>query len=93
MATAKKEIEMIEAPNDGLTTVAPEKESEYNGPMVDVFLPLLEDAGSNGLKVDQYEHVTIANEKEEKCYKVRRGEHVEVPVPVFCVLKERYPKI
>lgn len=89
MANAKKEIEL----NDEMTVVTPEKQAEYSGPMVDVFIPALEDSGSNGLKVDQYEHVTIANEKKEICYKVRRGEHVEVPVPVFCVLKERYPKL
>ena len=89
MANAKKEIEL----NDEMTVVTPEKQAEYSGPMVDVFIPAMEDSGSNGLKVDQYEHVTIANEKKEICYKVRRGEHVEVPVPVFCVLKERYPKL
>ena len=92
MATAKKD-EINEMPNDEMTIVTPEKKAGYTGPMVDVFLPALEDSGSNGLKVDQYEHVTIANEKEEKCYKIRRGEHVEVPVPVFCALKERYPNI
>ena len=92
MATAKKGIEEI---NDELTIVSPEEKPEYTGPMVDVYLPLLEDTGSNGLKVDQYEHVTIANEEKEMCWKIRRGMHVEVPVPVYCVLKEsgRYPNI
>jgi len=60
---------------------------------VTVFLPALEDSGSGGMKVDQYEHVTIANEEKETCYKVLRGENVEVPVPVFIALKARYPKI
>ena len=92
MATAKKEIEEIVI-DDGITTIAPEKEAERSEPMVDVFIPALEDSGSNGLKVDQYEHVTIANEQGEKCYKVRRGEHVEIPVSVYCILKARYPKI
>jgi hypothetical protein len=78
---------------DSLTTITEEKESGYNGPMVDIFLPALEDQGQGGMKVDQYEHVTIANERGEKCYKVLRGEHVSVPVPVFVVLKERYPKL
>ena len=57
-----------------------------------MFLPALEDSGDGGLKVDQYEHVTIANEDKETCYKVLRGEHVPVPVPVFMALKARYPK-
>ena len=78
--------------DDGLTIVTPEKEPEYTGPKVAVFLPMLEEGG-NGMKVDQYEHVTIANEQKEIPYKVRRGERVEVPVPVFIALKERYPKI
>lgn len=88
MATKTKEPEF-----DSLTTITEEKSPDYNGPMVDVFLPALEDQGQGGMKVDQYEHVTIANERGEKCYKVLRGEHVSVPVPVFVVLKERYPKL
>ena len=78
---------------DPLTTITPEKQKVYNGPYVPVFLPALEDSGGNGLKVDQYEHVTIANENKENCWKILRGETVEVPVPVFVVLKAKYPKI
>jgi hypothetical protein len=75
------------------TIVTPEKKPEYDGPMVPVFLPALEENGQGGMKVDQYEHVTIANESKETCWKVLRGEPVEVPVPVYVTLKERYPKI
>ena len=78
---------------DQFTIVEEEKDEGYKGPMVDVFLPELENSGDSGLKVDQYEHVTIANQEKEDIYYVRRGEHVEVPVPVFLALKERYPKI
>ena len=78
---------------DPLTTTTPEKQKAYNGPYVSVFIPALEDSGSGGLKVDQYEHVTIANEQKETCWKVLRGETVEVPVPVFLQLKQKYPKI
>lgn len=92
MATAKAKENNFEMA-DNLTITTPEKKPEYNGPYVDVFLPALEDSGSGGMKVDQYEHVTIANENKETCYKVLRGEHVSVPVPVFMALKERYPKI
>ena len=91
MAT-KKETETINL-QDQLTTITPEKEAGYTGPMVSVFIPELENQGNNGLKVDQYEHVTIANEENEQIYYVRRGERVDVPVPVFLALKERYPKI
>ena len=90
MATKEtKEIKL----DDQLTMTMPEKETGYTGPTVDVFIPELEDSGSNGLKVDQYEHVTIANEEREDHYKVRRGMHVEVPVPVFVILKDRYPNL
>lgn len=78
---------------DQFTVTEPEKKARYTGPTVEVFIPALEDSGSDGLKVDQYEHVTIANEEKEDIYYVRRGERVEVPVPVFLALKERYPKI
>ena len=90
MATAKVKEENIDNP---LTIQTVEKVPDYNGPYVDVFLPALEENGDGGMKVDQYEHVTIANENKETCYKVLRGERVPVPVPVFIALKERYPKI
>ena len=103
MATKKvtapvETVEAVEAEEnmtfiDPLTTTTPEKQAVYNGPYVPVFIPALEESGNNGMKVDQYEHVTIANEVKETCYKVLRGETVEVPVPVFLQLKQRYPKI
>ena len=79
---------------DDITIEVAEKEDDgYKGPMVTVVLPALEDSGSAGLKVDQYEHVTLSNEEFSKSYYVLRGEPVEVPVPVFIALKERYPKL
>ena len=94
-ATKKTEEEVKEETFDQLTFTAEERETGYKGPTVTVFLPALEDPGSVGLKVDQYEHVTIANENREDHYKVRRGVHVSVPVPVYVVLKQsgRYPNL
>lgn len=93
----KKEIELeSETENmfqDGLTTAVPRKSEGQKSPCVSIFLPELEDSGEEGIKVDQYEHVTIANERGEKIYYVKRGEHVDVPVEVFIALKERYPKL
>lgn len=89
MAATKKPEEIIE---DGITVTAVQKEEGYKGPMVSVFLPKLEEEGG-GMKVDQYEHVTIANEVEEKIYRVKRGERVDIPVPVFVILKEKYPDL
>ena len=87
----KKAEKMPESMEEQFTFVEEARDNGYKGPMVDVFIPRMEESGS--MKVDQYEHVTIANEKKEQCYKVLRGERVEVPVPVFLALKERYPNI
>lgn len=89
MAAKKPVIEQY----DGLNTVVTIEEEGYKGPKVSVSLPRLEESGDEGIQVDQYEHVTIANEKKETCYKVLRGEPVDVPVPVFVELKKRYPKL
>lgn len=78
---------------DDLTTAVVPPERTYDGPRVQVFLPALEDSGDTGIKVDQYEHVTLANETGDQVYYVKRGEHVDVPVPVFLALKEKYPKL
>ena len=78
--------------NSSLTVAVPVKKEEESGPRVTVFLPKLLD-DDNGVKVDQYEHVTIANERGEMCYKVLRGEYVDVPIAVFIALKEKYPKL
>ena len=78
---------------DGITVAVPKKVEEDKGPTVQIILPRLEDSGSAGLEVDQYEHVTIANELGEQHYKILRGTHVDVPVPVFIQLKNRYPDI
>lgn len=78
---------------NSLTTAVTKSEPKYDGPMVDIFLPELEGGGGDGFKVDQYEHVTIANEEREQHFRIHRGEHVQVPVPVFLALKEKYPKL
>lgn len=77
---------------ESMTVAVERKDESYKGPTVRVFLPELE-SGGNGITADQYEHVTIANEKKEDTYYIHRGESVEVPVPVFMVLKQRYPKL
>lgn len=89
-----EEYESLPVDFDESLTIAIEKEPEKpKGIRVPVFLPRLEDPGDGGMRVDQYEHVTIANERGETCYKVLRGERVEVPISVFMVLKEKYPKL
>ena len=82
---AAKKNELV---SNGLTfVVTPEVKPVEE--TVEVLLPELP-GGGDGVKVDQYEHVTIANEEKEICYKVHRGERVQVPIPVFMALKEKY---
>jgi hypothetical protein len=79
-----------ELTSHGMTfVVEPEKKVEEE--TTEVYLPELP-GGGDGVKVDQYEHVTIANEEKENCYKVHRGERVPVPIPVFMNLYEKYGK-
>ena len=57
-------------------------------PTVRIFLPLLEEAGAD-THVDQTENVIING----KVTQIRRGEYVDVKVPVFLQLKQRYPNL
>lgn len=72
---------------DGISVMnvpkAPNKE-----PTVRVFIPLAEESNSD-LKVDQSETVIING----KVTRIRRGEYVDVKVPVFMQLKQRYPNL
>ena len=57
-------------------------------PTVRIFLPLLEDGGAE-INTDQTENVIING----KVTQIRRGEYVDVKVPVFLQLKQRYPNL
>ena len=91
MATAKAKNEELVI-DDPITTVEEKTEESQKWPMVRVFIPAPENA-EEGSKVDMYEHVTISNAKGQKIWYVLRGEWTEVPVPVYIVLKQKYPKI
>ena len=82
MATAAKKI------NDGITATTPLEENMVREPTVRVFIPLAEDSESD-LAVDQTEHVTING----VVTSIRRGEYVNVKVPVYMQLKNRYPNL
>ena len=86
----EKVEEMMEA---DLTVAVPKEQDKYEGPTVGVFLPEIAGSETEGVTVDQYEHVTIANEKKEKIWHVKRGVRTDVPIPVFMALKEKYPNI
>ncbi len=59
---------------------------EKTPPTVRVTLPLLEDEGG-ALKPDQTEQVVING----NVTSIRRGESVDVKIPVFLQLKRKYP--
>lgn len=71
-----------------LTVAVPRKETVDDEPRVRIYLPKQEDADS-GVKVDPYEHVTINGE----ITYIMRGEYVDVTVPVYMILKDRYPNL
>jgi hypothetical protein len=73
---------------DTLTVETPVQETVANEPRVRVYLPLLESEGA-GVHIDQYEHVTVNGETTL----VRRGEYVDVTVPVFIQLKNKFPHL
>lgn len=93
MATTKtKENLDAKAMADNFTFTVEEKVKEDNEPKVRIYLPRIEDDGS--VAVDQYEHVTIANEVgEPERWRVHRGEWVDIPVHVYIVMKEKYPDL
>ena len=68
----------------------PEKPEEVR---VRIKLPMREDDQTAGLNVDHYEHVTISNEQGEQTIYIRRGEWVDVTIPVYILLKQRFPDI
>lgn len=59
-----------------------------NESTVRIFLPLVEETGTE-VTVDQTENVIING----KVTQIRRGEYVDVKVPVFMQLKQRYPNL
>ena len=74
---------------DSTTAVIPAKTGEAMiEPTVRVIIPELQDQ-STEIAVDQTEVVTINGVST----RIKRGEYVDVKVPVFLQLKQRYPNI
>lgn len=68
--------------------IPPKAEPTMQEPTVRVFIPIAQDQASD-VKIDQTESVTING----VTTLIRRGEYVDVKVPVFLQLKQRYPNI
>ena len=73
--------------SDGITVTSAPVIKKADVPRVRITLPLAEDGDS--LKADQTEQVIINGE----ITNIRRGTPVDVTVPVFILLKQRYPLI
>ena len=84
------EQEMTPDFSASMTRAIPKEAKKDETLRVPVFLPKLDDPGDGGIKVDQYEHVTIANLAGEKHDRVLRGERVEVSLPTVEQLYQKY---
>lgn len=74
------------------TFAVPQNNEVDDTPRVRIFLPSIEGSES-GINVDQYEHVSISNEKGDNFIRIKRGEYVDVTPEVFTLLKQRYPNL
>lgn len=75
------------------TIAVPKHEKEPEEARVRIFIPKRENDDATGVAVDQYEHVSISNEKGDNFVWIKRGEYVDVTPEVFIMLKQRYPNL
>ena len=81
-------VETVENTMDDLAAVTPVSKPK-NVQRVRVFIPKREEEEGSNVKVDPYEHVTING----NTTLIRRGEYVDVTVPVYIQLKNKFPNI
>lgn len=75
------------------TIAIPVKKNDTDETRVRIFIPKRENDDATGVAVDQYEHVSISNEKGDNFVRIKRGEYVDVTPEVFVLLKQRYPNL
>lgn len=75
------------------TIAVPQVKKDPDEVRVRIFLPKRENDDATGVAVDQYEHVSISNEKGDNFVRIKRGEYVDVTPEVFELLKQRYPNL
>lgn len=78
---------MAKKTSDELVATTQIEEVVDDQPRVGITLPRIEKTGN--VKVDEYEHVTING----VTTLVKHGEYVEVTVPVYMQLKNKFPDI
>ena len=86
--TPVETVETVEKNADELAVSTPVKKSR-NTQRVRVYIPKREDEEGSNVKIDPYEHVTING----RTTLIRRGEYVDVTIPVYIQLKNKYPNI
>ena len=77
------------AMNDGVSVRNAPEPKKDTATTVRVFLPLLDESASGDTKVDQTETVVINGIATQ----IRRGEYVDVKVPVYLQLRNKFPKL
>ena len=75
------------------TIAVPVKKKDEDEVRVRIFLPKRENDDATGVAVDQFEHISISNEKGDNFIRIKRGEYVDVTPEVFTLLKQRYPNL
>ena len=80
------------ANTDDITTAVVKEKGKTEKQTTPIKLPVLQNLGGGGAMVDQFEHVTIANENGLQHFTIQRGVTVEVPYQVFEQLYEKYGK-
>lgn len=75
------------------TIAVPQKAKDTEETRIRIYIPKRESDDATGVTVDQYEHVSISNEKGDNNVWIKRGEYVDVTPEVFIMLKQRYPNL
>lgn len=76
------------ATKNDIVTEIPAEEQKQEEIRVRVILPL-NSMDESGLKIDQYEHVTVNG----NTTLIKRGEYVDVTVPVYLQLRNKFKNI
>ena len=83
MATKAKTL------NDGISVEVTEEKEVRVEPTIRIMIPRADEASYGDMKIDQAETVIING----KTTRIKRGEYVDVKVPVWMQLRQRYPNL
>lgn len=83
MATKAKTL------NDGISVEVTEEKEVRVEPTIRILIPLADESSYGDMKIDQAETVIINGQTT----RIKRGEYVDVKVPVWMQLRQRYPNL